>query len=382
MWICMPYKANLDNNKTISYSWNKIFAPIENIQFASFQDIQPIDNSSEKRVQMLNHLARLDNAIFQATTTFFINRKAQWCNVPITTLMISSPWEVYAGQTLNYTTDALPIEIPQWFESNKRIFLSESSQLYLELALCEANIDEVFSIYNSFRKEKSDFSHLTEFQHIEFEGKVNFEENIWIFSDLFKFIIGYVMEHNQEDLQFFLTDEQLQEKKDIINKNMVRLSLREALNLLYDDTKDEVYKEFSLKNFGSWEEIRLGEILRGNYIVHSFPMLQIPFYHDVADEEIEGHPLAKNADMILHGYREVIGSGQRIRNKEVLLQKANIFNLPQEDYLPYLSSRDGINYATTSGFGVGRQRLMHWLTNQPMITHATIFPRTHLIPNP
>jgi asparaginyl-tRNA synthetase len=89
--------------------------------------------------------------------------------------MISSPGEVYAGQKLDYTTDTLPVELPNWFDSPKRMFLSESSQFYLELALMTGGSDSVFSIYNSFRKEKSDFTHLTEFQHIEYEGKVDFE---------------------------------------------------------------------------------------------------------------------------------------------------------------------------------------------------------------
>ncbi len=378
----MPYKAKLGQWNPISYLWNKIFAPIENIKTSTVGDMKLINESIDARKDMLHHLANLDNAIFRATTSFFNDINAKWCNVPITTLMISSPGEVYGGQTLNYTTDTLPIEIQGWFDNHKRIFLSESSQLYLELALCWANMDKVFSIYNSFRKEQSDFSHLTEFQHIEFEGKVWFEENIDLFSQLFVCITNYVMEHNIADLEYFLTAEQLQEKQDILKKWIKKISLKEGLNILWEDTKDDKYKEFSLKHFGSREEIRLSEIIWGNYIVHSFPMLQIPFYHDIAEEEVDWHPIAKNADMILYRYREVIGSGQRIKDKNVLMKKAEIFKLPHEDYLPYLKSRGSSEYRTTSWFWLWWQRLMHWFTNQPMITEATVFPRTHLVPNP
>lgn len=64
------------------------------------------------------------------------------------------------------------------------------------------------------------------------------------------------------------------------------------------------------------------------------------------------------------------------------MKKADIFNLPENDYLPYLESRNYSDYVTTSGFGMGWQRLVQWMTDQPYIHEATIFPRTHLIPNP
>ncbi|MDQ1344254.1 MAG: asparaginyl-tRNA synthetase [Patescibacteria group bacterium] len=60
-------------------------------------------------------LANIDDAIFQATVEYFSNIGSKWTNLPLTTLMISSPGEVYAGQTLDYTTDTLPVEIPDWF---------------------------------------------------------------------------------------------------------------------------------------------------------------------------------------------------------------------------------------------------------------------------
>jgi hypothetical protein len=59
------------------------------------------------------------------------------------------------------------------------------------------------------------------------------------------------------------------------------------LDLLYDATKEERYKEFTLKHFGTWEEIKLTEILDANVIVEKYPMLQIPFYHAIAQEEFE-----------------------------------------------------------------------------------------------
>jgi len=361
----------------IQFLGNKLFSP-QIIKKWSI-NVSLLENRIDRIVNEKHflNLHNLDNAIFYATIEYFKNLWAKWTNLPLTTLMISSPWEVYAGQTLDYTTDTLPIEIPNRFWSWRRIFMAESSQFYLELTLLIQWIDHVFSIYNSFRKESSDATHLSEFQHIEYEWKVSLEECIQIFSWLYEHIMQYVFENNINDLKVFLTDEQINQKKKIIEKWTIRIKFHDALKLLYDNTKDEKYREFSMKHFWSREEIKLTEILWWNVIIENFPMLQIPFYHAITEEEIDGVPVAKNADFILYGYRETIGAWERIVEK-----KADIFNLPKADYLPYVISRDYPSYKGTSGFWLWRQRLLHRITNQPYIYEATLIPRTHLIPNP
>jgi aspartyl/asparaginyl-tRNA synthetase len=369
-------------NWTIKYSWNKInqekIIDFKNMEEKLLQDrVYRVKNE-----KIFFHLANIDNWVFFATIEYFKGLRVKWFNLPLTTLMISSPWEIYAWQRLNYTTDTLPIEILNWFGSEKRIFLSESSQFYLELWLLINNLNQVFSIYNSFRKEESDATHLSEFQHIEYEWKVDLEQNIKVFMWLFEHIFDYLLVNNKNDLLCFLTETELNKKIDLVKKWPIKIWFREALNLLYKETWDEKYKEFSLKNFWIWEEIKLTEILWWNVIIEKFPMLQIPFYHAIAKEEIDWVPIAKNVDFILYWYRETIWAWERIKDKEVLLEKAKIFNLPEIDYLPYLKTRDFNDYEITSWFGMWWQRLVQWLTNQPYIYESTIFPRTHLIPNP
>ena len=104
---------------------------------------------------------------------------------------------------MEYTTDTLPIEIPSWFGEKRRVFLAESSQFYLELLLLWQWIDQVFSIYNSFRKEKSDATHLSEFQHIEYEWKTDLEGNMKVFLWLYEHIFDYLLKNNEKDLLFF-----------------------------------------------------------------------------------------------------------------------------------------------------------------------------------
>ena len=376
----MVYKA-LQSWK-IYYCGNRVYEPKE-LDYKGLDDALLKDRVSRvKNESQFYHMANIDDWILKATVAYFTSIWAKRANLPLTTLMISSPWEVYAGQTLDYTTDTLPIEIPSWFWEKRRVFLAESSQFYLELLLLVQNMKQVFSIYNSFRKEKSDATHLSEFQHIEYEGKTDLEWNIKVFLWLYNAVFNYLVENNSADLLFFLSEDELKNKVDLVKKWPERVTFKKALDLLYDNTGDSRYKEFTLKYFWTWEEVKLTEILGANVIVEKYPMLQIPFYHAVSQEEYEWVPLAKNADFILHSYRETIWAGERIKNKEVLMKKAEIFNLPKEDYMPYLRSRDYSDYTTTSWFGMGWQRLTHWLTDQPYIYEATIFPRTHLIPNP
>ena len=122
-------------------------------------------------------------------------------------------------------------------------------------------MEKVFSIYNSFRKESSDATHLSEFQHIEFEGKIGAEENIRVFTELFESIAQYLFKNCEASLKYFLSNEQFEEKKRIVLKKPTRISFFDALKKLYEDTGDSKYATFSLKHFGTWEEVRLTEIM-------------------------------------------------------------------------------------------------------------------------
>src|SRR5690606_30000686 len=117
--------------------------------------------------------------------------------------------------------------------------------------------------------------------------------------------------------------------------NIETLTFTDAMKLLREETKDKKYDEVSLKHFGSYEEVALTRILGKHVNVIEFPVEEIPFYHDASFTSVDGKKYAKNADLILLGYREVVGSGRRITNLEAIREKAKFFNLPAEDYEPY-----------------------------------------------
>ncbi len=315
----------------IAYVGNKVRDPITDVSkqnYTPHDTCQSLENLQGNAHSL--HLHNIDNTVFNASVDYFRSIGAMWCNLPLTTKMISSPGEVYAGQKLDYTTDALPVEL-NWFDAGN-IFLAESSQFYLELRLLIEQLDQVYSIYNSFRKEAADFSHLAEFQHIEYEGKCDIESNITVMLGLIRHITSEVVKNNRDDLAHYLNDDEIDQLEASFNpENIHRVSFKEALDTLAIELKDDKYKEYSLKHFGSYEEVALTRIFGKHCLVTDFPIEEIPFYHAGGVVDKGGRQYAKNADLILLGYREVIGAGQRITELDVIRKKAEYFNLPPED---------------------------------------------------
>lgn len=368
-----PYTTNKDG--TISYKGNKIFKFIDDI--ASIE--VPI-KEFERRVdqfdknKMWGHIAKINHRINISSNEYFDELGALFVTLPATTRMISSPGAVYGKEAIDYTTDTCPITL-DWFDLSRKAFLSESSQIYLELAMTQEDVNYTYSICNSFRKEKADATHLSEFHHIEYEGRVTQEQNEKIALRLVQKIIKDVLKKNRENLLYFLSEEKLEELKNFADNllDIPKLTFREALDLLYKETRDEKYKEFTLKHFGSWEEIKLTEIFGNMVLIREFPLLEVPFYHARVDGKTP--VVANNSDIIWPGYREVIGSGHRVQSEKELNEKAKMFNLPLEDYVPYLQTRRLKNYKQTSGFGLGWERMLQGLLEMPFIWSASWFPR-------
>ena len=319
------------------------------------------------------NIAKINNQVFLSSVEFFSKLGCLFTKLPLTTRMISSPGAVYGKEAINYTSDTCPITL-NWFNLENIAYLSESSQIYLELTLIQNNISQVYSIYNSFRKEKADATHLCEFHHIEYEGQISQEENQKIAFRLIQKIIKDLLEKNLEDLKIFLFDLDIKELEKISNQKELKIiTFKEALEKLYEDTKEEKYKEFTLKHFGSWEEVRLTEIYGEILGIREFPLLEVPFYHAIVDNS--NPKVADNLDIIWPGYREILGSGHRVRSEKELEEKSKIFNLPKEDYKPYLQSRQFENYKVSSGFGLGWERLIQGILKMPFIYSASQFPR-------
>jgi asparaginyl-tRNA synthetase len=371
-----PFSTQRDG--AISYRGNRVFPPQGDIR-----DVAVPAGGFGSRVQqfsqeaMWGHLALINHRINIAAHQFFDSLNALFTLLPLTTRMISSPGAVYGREAINYVTDTCPITL-RWFDLEETAYLAESSQIYLELALRQRHVSQVYCIYNSFRKEESDPTHLSEFHHIEYEGHVGQEQNVSLALRLVQAIIRGLLDNNEEDLAFFLPAEELPALARMADEleGVARVTFRQALAMLYEDTLDDKYRRFTMQdNFGPWEEVRLTEMVGGMVIVSNFPLLEVPFYHAAVEGEVP--EVANNSDFIWPGYREFIGSGRRVESLHELEKKAAIFNLPRQDYAPYIQTRACPDYAPSSGFGLGWERLLHGLLSLPYIWSGCQFPRVH-----
>lgn len=374
-----PYYTKKD--KKLGYRGNNIYDALDNVlagQYTVAEAENRVKSFSEQKYW--GAIARINHQINMSSNLFFGEMNALFTLLPLTTRMISSPGAVYGREAISYTTDVCPISL-EWFDLPNKAFLSESSQIYLELSVLQHQVDHVYSVYNSFRKENVDASHLSEFHHIEYEGAVDQVANKEIIRQLLFRVIQDLLKHNEADLSVFLSQDRLNQLDEVSrSQKITELTFEEALAALYEDTKDEIYNKFTLEHFGSWEEVRLTEIYGGFLAISEFPLLEVPFYH--AEMKGRDRRVANNTDYIWPGYRETIGSGQRVGTLEQLKEKAEVFNLPEEDYACYLQSRTLDNYRETSGFGVGWERLIHGLLEMPYIWSAVQFPRTNVTLKP
>ena len=369
------YIPNKDH--TLGYGGNKIFKSLKHISSTLKE------NEFSNRIESIHDatkfwqaIAKINNTINFATHNYFNSIGSLFVLLPLTTKMISSPGALYGKEKIDYTQDTIPIKL-KWFDLNKEVFLAESSQIYLELHLITKNVDGVYCVYNSFRREHADFSHLCEFHHIEYEGKVSQTKNQQILLSLISSIINQLLKNNLEDLSYFLFDEDLDYLQEFAKtKRTKEITFEDALDILYTKTKDLKYKEFTSKHFGAWEEVKLTTELNEMTIIKEFPLYEVAFYH--APLRNKKHELVgENADFIWPYYREFAGSGHRVRSLDELLIKAKKFNLPKEDYKNYLLSRKYKDYKETSGFGLGWERFLQGVLKMPYIYSASAFPRIH-----
>lgn len=365
---------------TLRYVGNRIWDGSDRVESDDALQRAPDRPAQFLSEQRWGHLSHINDVIHGAAVEYFQSVGAEYTLLPLTTRLISSPGAVYGSEVTDYSEDTSPITL-EWFDADDTVFLSESSQIYLELALLQADVSQVYSIYNSFRKEPADETHLAEFHHIEYEGQVDQDRNTEIVAELLTAIIDAVLTEARADLETFLSPSDIKELAALRGDPVESITLDRALELLREDTGDERYEPFTSQHIDTWEEVRLTELLDGKIVrLEEFPLFEVPFYH--AEADTGGPRRAKNADFIWPGYVETVGSGERIASVAAVEEKADAFNLPPADYEPYLQARTADSYVRTSGFGIGWERLLQGLLKTPTIVSVSHFPRTHRQPQP
>ena len=358
-----PYKII---GKKISYKGNKLYLRTQKIKEVRPPDFSKRHLEVKRNYKKWEALIKIWSAVFRGVNEFMEKRDVLLFDLPITTRMISSP----GALTGTISSDVDPFQI-KFF--NTKTFLTQSSQLYLEFAITNPKIDRVYCWEKSFRKEGTDFRHLPEFTHIEFESNIGFKENLKFQQEFLQFLIGYLLKNCNKELNVFLRQKDIKELKKFIKlKNFKQVTFHEAFRLLRERTQNKKYNTVTIKNFGAYEEVLLTEIIGEPFFVTHFIEDEVAFYHA---SDPQNPDLVINADFLFPGYGELIGSGERVHTRKETRQKAKHFKLNFKDYQAYIESRDPKNPRIHSGWGMGIERFIQVILKLPFIWETKAFPR-------
>lgn len=266
----------------------------------------------------------------------------------------------------------------QYFDLGKA-YLSQSGQLYAEATAMA--MGKVYTFGPTFRAELSKTRrHLTEFWMIEPEmAFFDLNDDMDLAEDLVEYIVKYVLKNNRKELETLERDITQLEK---VQRPFYRLSYDEAVDYLQKNNiplKKKINGEdvdilpFPWgEDFGSPQEEAIMEQFDKPCIIHRYPTDIKAFY---MKRDPENPKVVLAMDMLApEKGGEIIGGSQREENIEFLEARIKNENLPLEAYQWYLDIRR-FGSVPHSGFGMGLERTVKWITGASHIREVIPFPR-------
>ncbi|MDV2683507.1 asparagine--tRNA ligase [Alkalihalophilus lindianensis] len=293
---------------------------------------------------------KVRNEIIRATYEFFNDNDFVKVDPPILT-----------GSAPEGTTELFATK---YFDEDA--YLSQSGQLYMEAAAMA--LGRVFSFGPTFRAEKSKTRrHLIEFWMIEPEmAFVEFEESLEIQEQYVSYIAKSVLENCQLELKTLGRDT---EKLKKVQAPFPRISYDDAIEFLHEKGFDDIKWG---DDFGAPHETAIAEHYDKPVFITHYPTSLKPFY---MQPDSNRDDVVLCADLIApEGYGEIIGGSERIHSYELLEQRIKEHNLSLDTYNWYLDLR---KYGSVphSGFGLGLERTVAWLSGVEHVRESIPFPR-------
>ncbi|MCY8987861.1 asparagine--tRNA ligase [Bacillus atrophaeus] len=295
-------------------------------------------------------IMKIRNEIIRATYEFFNNEGFVKVDPPILT-----------GSAPEGTTELFATK---YFDEDA--YLSQSGQLYMEAAAMA--LGKVFSFGPTFRAEKSKTKrHLIEFWMIEPEmAFVEFNENLEVQENYVSFVVQSVLENCKIELNTLGRDTS---KLEQIKAPFPRITYDEALAFLKEKGFDDI--EWG-DDFGAPHETAIAESYDKPVFITHYPTSLKPFYMQPAEDRED---VVLCADLIApEGYGEIIGGSERIHDMELLEARLKEHGLESDAYKWYAELR---KYGSVphSGFGLGLERTVAWISGAPHVRETIPFPR-------
>ena len=338
------------------------------------------------RTNTFGAVARIRSQMAYAIHTFFQERGFQYVHTPIIT---GSDCEG-AGEMFHVTTfnieetvkkalkekknpDSFKIDYSQDF-FGKQANLTVSGQL--EGETYATALSRIYTFGPTFRAENSNTSrHLAEFWMVEPEMSFfTIKENMELAEDFIVYLLKWALEKCKEDLEFFdsrIKKGLIEMLKNVVNTPFTRLTYTEAIAELEKHIDRFEFKPYWGCDLQSEHERFLTEeVYKGPVIVTNYPKEIKSFYMKLNEDG----KTVRAMDVLVPGLGEIIGGSEREENLDILQGRIKELGLREEDYWWYLDLR---RYGTVphSGFGLGFERLLLYVTGMGNIRDVIPFPR-------
>ncbi|EFI42187.1 asparagine--tRNA ligase [Peptoniphilus sp. oral taxon 386 str. F0131] len=331
------------------------------------------------RSNTFNAVFRVRSILAFAIHKFFQEKGFVYVNTPLITASdAEGAGEMFQVTTLDLKNIPLTEDGKVDFSNDffgKSTNLTVSGQLEAEsFALAFGN---VYTFGPTFRAENSNTArHAAEFWMIEPElAFADLEENMRISEEMLKYIIKYVLDNAKDEMEFFnsFIDKGLFERlNNVVNSDFGRITYTEAIEVLKKSGREFKYPvEWGVDLQTEHERYLTEEVYKKPLFVINYPKEIKAFYM----KENEDKKTVAAMDLLVPGVGEIIGGSQREDRLEVLEEKMKNIGMDMDTYKWYLDLRR-YGSAQHSGFGLGFERAVMYVTGMSNIRDVIPFPRT------
>ena len=257
----------------------------------------------------------------------------------------------------------------------KQTSLTVSGQLEGELGATA--LGAIYTFGPTFRAENSNTPrHLAEFWMIEPEVAFNdITDNMDLAEDFVKYCIGYALENCRDDIEFLqqMYDKELIERLNfVLHNDFVRLPYTEGIKILKESGKKfEFPVEWGIDLQSEHERYLVEQHFKRPVILTDYPKEIKAFYMKLNDDG----KTVRAMDVLFPNIGEIIGGSEREESYDKLMTRIEELHIPMKDMWWYLDTR---RYGSCphSGFGLGFERLLLFVTGMANIRDVIPFPRT------
>ena len=329
------------------------------------------------RARYFEAVLAVRDALSHAVHEYFRNNGYRYVHAPIITGSdCEGAGEMFRVTTQPWNSNAKTEQ--EYFANDffgQRAGLTVSAQLEGEMAAM--GLGRIYTFGPTFRAEHSNTTrHAAEFWQIEPEVCfAEIDDIIEIAEDFIKYIIKYVLEKCPQEIQFFDTwvEKGLIDKLNFVsNSDFVKVNYTDAVEILQKSGKKFDYEvEWGSDLQTEHERYLTDEYFRKPVFVVNYPKDIKAFY---MKQNADGKTVAAT-DLLVPGIGEIIGCSEREADYDKLANAMKARNMPLEAYTEYLDTR---KYGSVphSGFGLGFDRMLMYVTGVANIRDTLIFPRT------